>query len=397
MAQCSTNSFQEHSIGFFQKPAEFQSVDSVPDQQDFLRSSLPAICKMLENLDKDKILSLASTLPENCLPSLMRNKREDAPKMNLEPKKKTEQNELKKSGFLAKVLPKVDFRNLPSKNQIPRYSLVEFHEHPDSEKSRGLLQICCDEKKSVYHVIDNKVREMDKILINPANSICRDTMDSSCELQLPGPYKFQIKPKSVALNSNRYTLDVLGLFIILVDVIYATGSVSHVMYGGVKTPLEFTQDVVKIITILKSTFPSLFEELQKMIMYSTVANVMKKLPFKWNRCMTFVLEDLIVHPIDYVNEESIEFKLLTVMVNKRAKALFKQLEVDSTKLSKISLKYKSLLNSQFSKIVSKEIKAVMLVSAENSLKIHRVKNIRYKIHDEYFIKVLKLVWCSYNC
>ena len=160
MAQCSTNSYQELSVGLFQKPAEDSKQFDGEHNQDVFRTSLPILYKMLQNINQEKLLNLASTLPENYLTS-SDEKCDDKGASGKKAEKLEDMKDLKissKSGSSA-LLHKLKARNVPLKVQIPRFSLIEFHKHPESENSPGLLQICCEEKQSVYNVIDNNYCE----------------------------------------------------------------------------------------------------------------------------------------------------------------------------------------------------------------------------------------------
>jgi len=400
MAYCSTQHLNSSEI-FGKRPGE--SVGNSFLQNGDLPSSIPSLRKMLEGVNLESFIKQLESTNER-IPQNIKRKSPANSSVNLKCEDRNSagiiESKMKReySGDFSKEKSNSKSTFQPDPRTIrPRLCVTEYHKHPGSDANSGILQICCHNKESVYHYVDNSVREMEKIIRNPGASICRDIMDNTPELNLPGPYKYHIDPKPVNLNSNRYTLDVLGLFISIIDMIYSCGSVTVVMNGGVRTPLEFSHDVVKIIIVMKAAFPSLFKELQKLMMYSSVTSVMRKIPFKWNKCMVQVLEDLVIHPLDrYVNKESIEFKLLTVIVQKRAKVLFKQLELDSSQLPKISMKYKTLLLTHFSKVYSQEIKEFLARSARNSLRIHLVKNVRYNITDEAFIRTLNSVWSSHN-
>lgn len=381
MAKCGTRMNE----GIFKTEDSTELSTELIDEQTLFKSSLPLLYRMLENINIDEVLRKVNDAKVPV----------DGPPQS---------DDYLNSSIVASC-GSIDTNCVVSplrqrsKNEesIPEFCSTVFHRHPRSESNVHLLQVCCGDSESVYRCIDNRVREMDKIITNPANSLCKDVLDHTCVLKLPGPHTFNAPLKPVKLNSNRYTFDVLGLFVILVDFVYATNSVTNVIVDDVRTPLEFTQDVVKVIAVMKSAFPELFEELQKLVMYSKVLEVLRKVPFKWNRCMINVLEDLIVIPLNKINNESIEFKLLTVIIRKRAKAFFKQLEVDETQLTKLSTKFKNLLAVNFTKVYQPDIKQALVCSARNSLKAHRVKNLKYEICKEDFIRVLSINWRLYNC
>ena len=275
-----------------------------------------------------------------------------------------------------------------------RFGIAKYHYHPQSVQD-GLLQFCSGIKRDYSVLVDNSVKEMDLFIKNPDTNICRDAMETTCRLELPGPFSFSIPPRYVKYNSDSNGMDVLGLLLVLVDALYATNTVSYVRYRGKLLPLELTTNSAKIIVVLSVAFPQLFEELQKLIMFSTVLNLLKKVPFKWNRCMIHVFEDLLLHPFNIFSVESIEMKLLSVIIKKRAKTIFKHIHAGSENFAKYSVKYKNLMSTNFTNVDVKEILDSMKSSAASFVKGHRVKNIKFKVNDEAFVKALTILFDSY--
>ena len=273
--------------------------------------------------------------------------------------------------------------------------LVQAHNHVCSTNNDNLLQLCEGHWSNVYRSIDTDVREMDAVIRNPDTNLCRDAMETSCELQLPGPYSYPTVVKNVSFASDRHSLDVLGLFLILIDTIYASSCITHVNHNSRLVPLEFSQNIVKVVSLMRRGFPEAFSDLQKLVMYSTLTSMLKRVPFRWNMFMTHVLEDLIVHPVNFINEESIEFQLLTMIVKKRAKLVIKMFSSQSASHIFDSVKHKNIMRCNFTNVYKPEIGVFLKTSAGNCKKVHRIKNIRYKVIDKVFESYLRDIFISY--
>ncbi|XP_018024346.1 uncharacterized protein LOC108680102 [Hyalella azteca] len=274
------------------------------------------------------------------------------------------------------------------------FSYAEYHEHEHSCRS-GLVQLCSGPKVSIFRTIDNKVREMDAIIKNPALMLGATILET-CTLNLPGPYTLNRPVRNVKLESNRYTLDVLGLFILLVDTILAANAVAHVMYKGASVPLEFSQDIVKIVSAIQSGFPKIFSELQKLVMYSTVTSILRKAPFKWNKCMIYVLEDLIIHPLKPSFGNSIELEFLAMILQKRAKNLLKLFSSEKFSCIFNSTQHRTVIQRLCHQPPTEDAASFMKISAMNCLEGHRVKPIRFEVKDKLVETYLRDIFVSYK-
>lgn len=276
----------------------------------------------------------------------------------------------------------------------PEFCRAGYHEHVHSKES-GMLQICTGPKFNVYRTIDNKVREMDSILRAPVEFL-GPKHEESCMLNLPGPYSCSRPVRKVKFQSNRYVLDVLGLFLVLVDTVLSTKCVTYVNFKGSKTPLEFAPNIAKVIKLLQIAFPEQFAELQKLVMYSTITSVMKKSPLKWNRCMIYVLEDLLIHPVALANEDSLEQALIVNILQKRAKMLLKRFASDEDSHIFNSVAHFQSIQQNFSFVKdSTKVTEFMKISASNCLEGHRIKNIRFEVKDKLLELYIRDICLSY--
>lgn len=391
----------------------------------WMDSSFPVLCQLLDNVTSlipetgkphfETSAAKAFAELEAVFPAVMEIRKHDADiapydkniplNMPLFSKDKKIYKQLETAEPSKKVIPVIfddnpvlldhDFGRCACEPLPTELCLVQAHDHHCRSPSTGLLQVCSGQWTNVYRKVDNFVREMDHIIQNPETNLCRDALESSLELELPGLFTYQFPAKQVTFNSNRNGMDVLGLIMVLVDSVYATNSLTQINHKGVVVPIDFTQNIVKVVSIVRKAFPELFSELQKLIMYSTVLSVLKKLPFRWNRFMIHVLEDLIVHPLKYINEESIEFKLLMMIVRKRAKVLFKRFSPGNEAHIFDSLNHKNVISSNFTHVYKKQIAVFLHTSASNCKIVHRVKNIKYKVKDARFESRLRDLVLSY--
>lgn len=271
---------------------------------------------------------------------------------------------------------------------------IEQHIHHNSD-STGLLQLCVGSKSNVYRIFNNAVREMDQVILNPDNNICSENSDNFLKLKLPGSFSYSLNVKPLSFRCNGKTFDVFGVLLLIIDSIYALNCVAAVNWKGISTPLEFKHDIVKVIAVISSTFPKQFQDLQKLVMYSTVCTSMRKAPLKWNRCMVHVFEDLIVHPLSLISEDTVEFKLLGMIMHKRAKVLCSIFSEGNSSNIFNSSKHRSTLTMNFKGLYMEEIAVFLKMSALHCQGNHRVKNIRYELKDKSFRSILRDIFLSY--